>query len=97
LVARVGADACGLNVDGLASNAGVEFHGDGDGGPPGIRLMYVVLLVPADPSVAVVSPGWLCLNWEVVRPFAWFCARSGFWDACGADGKMPGRCCAASV
>ena len=47
--------------------------------------------------VAVVSPGWLCLRWGVIRPFAWFCARSGLLDACGAVGKLPGRSCAASV
>jgi len=44
-------------------------------------------MVPAGRSAAVVSPGWLCLRWEAVHPFAWFCARKGFWNACGADGK----------
>jgi len=67
----------------------------GDGVPSWIKLMCVVSMVPADPSAAVVAPGWLCLSWEVVHPFAWVCARSGFWNACGADGKLPGRCCAA--
>jgi len=52
-------------------------------------------MVPANPFAAVVAPGWLCLSWEVVHLFAWVCARSGFWNACGADGKLPGRCCAA--
>ena len=74
---------------------GVEFHGGGDGGPSWIKLMYIVSMVPAGRSAAVVSPGWLCLSREVVHPFGWICARSGFLDACGADDKLPGRCCAA--
>ena len=28
--------------------------------------MYVVSMVPADRSAAIVSPGWLCLCWEAV-------------------------------
>jgi len=89
----VGAARCSVGMDAW----GVEFHGDGDGGPSWIKLMHVVSMVPAGRSVAVVSPGWFCLRWEVVGPFVCFCARSGFWDACGADGWLPGRCCAASV
>jgi len=80
------------------AECGVEFHGGGGVGPSWIKLMYVVSMVPAHRSAAIVLPGWLCLRWEAVRPFAWFCARSGVcWDAFGADGRLPGRCCAASV
>jgi len=48
----------------------LELNGDGDGGPPGIRLVHVVLLIPADPSAAVVAPGWFGLSWGVKCPFA---------------------------
>jgi len=90
----VGAARCSV---GMAS-WGVEFHGGGDGGPSWIKLMYVVSMVLAGRFAAVVSPGWLCLRWEVVRPCAWFCGRCGCCgDAFGADGKLPGRCFAASV
>ena len=68
---------------------------DGDGGPPGIRLVYDVLLVPADPSITIVVAGWICLSLEDVHHFAGICARSGCWNACGADGWWPGRFCAA--
>ena len=71
---------------------GVEFHSGGDGGPSVVDQADVC---------CVHGSGWLfcrsCIAGLVVRPFAWFCARSGFWDACGADGKLPGRCCATSV
>ena len=30
--------------------------------PPGIRLVHVVLLVPAGPSAAVVAPEWVCMS-----------------------------------
>jgi len=54
----VGAVCCGRATAGWV----VELNGDGDGGPPGIRLMHVVLLVPASPSAAVVAPGWVCMS-----------------------------------
>jgi len=87
----VGSACCSV---GMASWV-VRSRGDGDGGPPGIRLVHVVLLVPADPSIAIVAPGWRCLSWEGVHPFGRVCVRSGFWNACGADGLLPGRFCAA--
>jgi len=87
----VGATCCGV---GLASWV-VGLNGDGDAGPPGIRLVYGVLLVPADPSAAVVAPGWLFLSWRVKHPFAWVCASGSVWNASGADGLLPGRFCAA--
>ena len=33
----------------------VELNGNGDGGPPRIRLVHVVLLIPAAPSAASVD------------------------------------------
>ena len=80
----------------LVLHPSVDFRGCGDGVPSWIKLMCVVSMVPAGRSAAVVLPGWLCLRWGVVRPFAWFRARSDFLDASGAEaGKLPGRCCAA--
>ena len=79
---------------------GVEFHGGGGVSPSWIKLMCELSMVPADRSAAVVSPGWLFLRWEAMRPgFDWFGARGDCgWDASGAEtGKLPGRCCAASV
>jgi len=79
---------------------GVEFHGGGGVSPSWIKLMCELSMVPADRSAAVVSPGWLFLRCEAMRlGFVWFCARGDFgWDASGAGaGKLPGRCCAASV
>jgi len=77
---------------------GVQFHGGGGVSPSWIKLMCVVSMVPAGRFAAVVSPGWLCLRWEAVRSFPWFCGRSSFcWDAFGADDKLPGRYCAASM
>jgi len=47
---------------------GVEFHGGGGVSPSWIKLMCDVSMVLADRSAAVVSPGWLFLRWEAVRP-----------------------------
>jgi len=93
----VGASTCcGVGVTAWT----VEFHGGGGASPSWITLMCDVSMVPAVRSAAVVSPGWLFLRWEAGRPgFACFCARGDFcWDASGAEaGKLPGRCCTASV
>jgi len=79
---------------------GVEFHGGGDVRPSWSTLMCDVPMVPAVRSAAVVLPSWLILRWAAGRlGFARVCAHGGFgWDAPGAEaGKLPGRCCAASV
>mmetsp|Transcript_26000 Transcript_26000/g.38204 ORF Transcript_26000/g.38204 Transcript_26000/m.38204 type:complete len:166 (-) Transcript_26000:274-771(-) len=72
----------------------VEHNGDGNGGPPGIRLVHVVLLVPAGPSAAVVAPEWVCMSRGAKYSFAAVFARGSCWNACDADGRWPGRCCA---
>jgi len=77
---------------------GIEFHGGVDVSPSWIELVFDVSMVPAGRAAAGESSGWRYLRWEAVHPFAWFCARGGCGgDALGADGRLPGRCCAASV
>jgi len=57
-------------------------------------ILHVVPLIPADPSAAVGAPGWFCLGWGVIFSFATVCAHRSGWNACDADGRWPGRCCA---
>ena len=56
------------------------------------RLVYIVLLIPAT-VVAVIEPPAKCrVGWEVMPPFAAFCASGRCWNICGAACSKLGRC-----
>jgi len=85
--------AAGRNV-GLVYGV-VVLSGDGDGDQARLRLVHIVLLIPVAPAAAVGAPAMCCLGWEVIPPFAAFCASCGCWSVCGADRLKLCRVCAA--
>ena len=66
-------------------NGVVVLSGDGNGDLARLRLVHIVPLILVAPAAAVGAPAMCCLGWEVIPPFAAFCASCSCWSVCGAD------------